>query len=71
MALDTAAKRFSLMGFGVPIPQMVIVPDATVAASDRADLVMLYSGLALSALVAAAGLTRTPWHRGFGTMGVR
>ena len=29
MAVDTAAKRFSMMGFGGPVPEMVIVPDGT------------------------------------------
>ena len=49
MAVDTAGKRFSLMGFGAPVPQMDIIPDGTVAAADRADWIYLYSGIALSA----------------------
>ena len=51
MAVDTAAKRFSMMGFGGPVPQMVLVPDGTVGASGRADLLYLYSGIALGAAV--------------------
>ena len=52
MAVDTAAKRFSLVGFGVP--SYAFVPGGTVGDGDRYDLVGLYYGLAL------AGLPETP-----------
>lgn len=47
MAVDTAQKRFSMMGLGSPIPSMVSVPTGSVAAAMRADLVYLYSGITL------------------------
>lgn len=45
MAVDTAAKRLSLVGFGAPWFPMVVIPDGTVDAADRADLLGLYAGL--------------------------
>lgn len=47
MAVDTAGKRFSLIGFGCPIPQLAWIPDGTVGDADRVDLLYLYSGFAL------------------------
>ena len=43
MAVDTAAKRFSMMNLsdGVAVP---FLPDGTVEAGDRAHLLELYSG---------------------------
>jgi len=51
MAADTATKRFSLLGFGAPIPTMVTVPSGTIGAAQRADLLFLYSGITLGAAV--------------------
>lgn len=48
MAVDTAQKRFSLMGFGCPVPQMVMPPSGSVVEADRADLLYLYSGITLT-----------------------
>lgn len=48
MAVDTASKRFSLIGFAQPHYPMVLIPDGTVAAGDRADMLALYSGITLS-----------------------
>lgn len=45
MAVDTAAKRFSLLDFGRPGYPMVLVPDGTV---DRGDMLGLYAGLSLA-----------------------
>lgn len=46
MAIDTATKRFSMMGFGDPIVQLV-VPSGSITVGDRATLIDLYSGIAL------------------------
>lgn len=54
MAVDTAAKRFSMMGFGSPIPAMLPVPSGTVGASPRADLLFLYFGLSLEVATAVS-----------------
>ena len=44
MAVDTASKRFSVLGLsGI---QTLPIPDGTVAAADRLHLLMLYSGIA-------------------------
>lgn len=47
MAIDTAAKRYSMENFGNPIITPLIIPDGTVEASDRAHFLNLYSGIAL------------------------
>jgi hypothetical protein len=49
MAVDTKAKRFSMLAFGSGgiLPD----PDGTIAAADRAHLLWLYSGLALTGLL--------------------
>ena len=47
MAVDTAGKRFSVLGLaGI---QTLPIPDGTVAAVDRLHLLMLYSGIAADA----------------------
>jgi hypothetical protein len=48
MAIDTAAKRSSLIGFGAP--SYAMVPAVGVSDADRADLLGLYAGLALAGL---------------------
>lgn len=45
MAVDSASRRFSLLGFGRPGYPMVLVPDGTIDAADRLDLMGLYSGI--------------------------
>lgn len=47
MAVDTAAKRFSMMAFGRG-PGNIPIPDGTIAAADRAHLLRLYGGIALA-----------------------
>jgi hypothetical protein len=47
MAVDTAAKRFSMIGFGRPFLKL-LVPSGTV---DRRTLIDLYNGIALSDVV--------------------
>ena len=49
MAVDTRDKRFSLISFGSPIPNVLPNPDGSFNAADRAMLIFLYHGLALSA----------------------
>lgn len=44
MALDTAAKRLSIIGFGVP--SYVFMPDGAVDDGDRLDVLGLYQGFA-------------------------
>lgn len=51
MAVDTRDKRFSLISFGSPIPNVLPNPDGSFNAADRAMLIFLYHGLALSAPV--------------------
>jgi len=48
MAVDSKAKRFSMlaMGRGAILP----APDGTIAAADRAHLLWLYAGIAMSAI---------------------
>ena len=46
MAVDTKAKRRSIMQRGLGWMGHVMVPDGTVDASDRRALLGLYSGLA-------------------------
>lgn len=50
MAIDTAAKRFSMMNMGAH-HRILIIPDGTISAPDRAHLLGLYSGIALAAPV--------------------
>jgi hypothetical protein len=50
MAVDTAGKRYSFINFGRPPPSALIIPDGTIAASDRAHFLNLYSGISLSAV---------------------
>ena len=56
MAVDTAAKRFSMMTFGDgdhTLPR----PDGTIAEGDRLHLLNLYSGIDVSGGTAAAAAT--------------
>jgi hypothetical protein len=48
VAIDTRNKRFSLIGFGSPVPAPLPLPDSTISAGDRAMLLWLYFGLALA-----------------------
>ena len=54
MAIDTAAKRFSMQALLLPWRGVKVVPSGTVTAAERAAFIFLYSGIAL-----AAGLTYT------------
>lgn len=52
MAIDTAHKRFSMMGVGFPMLKL-IVPAGAIGADDRAVILDVYSGIALGTPVAA------------------
>jgi hypothetical protein len=53
MAIDTRAKRSSVIGVGLPVPSLLPTVDGTIAASDRQWLAWLYSGIAASVPVDA------------------
>ena len=52
MAIDTRAKRFSMLNFGLPPTLALFEADGTVDADDRAHMLNLYAGIALDAPVA-------------------
>lgn len=52
MAIDSAGKRYSMMNFGVNPVIPMIIPDGTIAASDRSHFLNLYSGIDLGAVTA-------------------
>jgi hypothetical protein len=43
MAVDTAQRRYSLVGFGSPVPRLLPIPQGAIAADDRALLLYPYS----------------------------
>lgn len=49
MAVDTALKRYSMLGFGSG--RMLPIPDSSFTQPDRQILVYLYSGIAVDAPV--------------------
>jgi len=52
MAVDTAQKRFSMLNAGWLPPVILFEPDGTVDADDRAHLLNIYGGNALSGVTA-------------------
>lgn len=48
MAVDTRDRRFSMIGIAMPVPSMLPNPDGTIGTQDRAMLLWLYAGIALS-----------------------
>jgi len=50
MAIDTAAKRFSMLNFGTQPIIPLFIPDGSVDEGDRLHLLTLYSGISLSAV---------------------
>lgn len=46
MAIDTAVKRYSMMGLASPVPRLLPIPDGTIAPADRIMLLYLYHGIA-------------------------
>jgi len=62
MAVDTAEKRFSIMGLGQPTIKLM-TPTGSVNASQRATMIDLYSGITLSG---APTETELDFERGIG-----
>jgi hypothetical protein len=58
LAVDTAQKRFSLVGLGSPVPRLLPIPQGSFAADDRALLIYLYA-FGESAVETPSG----GWHR--------
>lgn len=58
MAVDTAAKRMSLVGYGMPFRLALPAPDGTIGQGDRQHLAGLYSGILASAGVVAVPIFR-------------
>jgi hypothetical protein len=67
MAIDTADKRFSMIGLTSPTVRRMKLPTGTIDAPARAMLLFLYSGIALAPPVIATFVRRT-W---FGEAGSR
>lgn len=51
MAVDTAAKRMSLVGYGMPFRLALPAPDGTLDQGDRQHLAGLYCGILAGAAV--------------------
>jgi len=47
VAVDTALKRYSMIGLGSAHKRMLPIPNGSITAPDRAVLLFLYSGIAL------------------------
>lgn len=60
MAIDSAEKRFSIMGMANPTIKLVM-PSGSVTASERATFIDVYGGIALSG---AAAFVAFPHPRG-------
>lgn len=54
MAVDTQAKRFSMLGFANTLISLALV-DGSVSDSDRSTWLTLYGGIALDAPVVVVG----------------
>jgi len=48
MAIDTASKRYSLIGLCSPVPQLMNVPSGSVDVFARQSLLFLYVGIEIS-----------------------
>lgn len=57
MAINTAARRFSIANFSDTGPAFAPIPDGTIGAPDRLHLLDLYSGIAADAPVAVTDVT--------------
>ncbi len=60
MAVDTAAKRFSMLDFDLPTQPGMEPPDGTI---NRSTYLWLYSGIALGGAAAASGSTENELWR--------
>jgi len=55
MAVDSAAKRYSMIGLGSPVPRLMVPPGGSVGEMARRVLLYLYAGIALDAPAAVLG----------------
>ena len=62
MAIDSAEKRFSMMGFGVPFIKKV-VPQGSLGATGRATMLDIYNGISLDVPVTASRIMRQWNHK--------
>jgi len=46
--MDTAAKRYSILGIDLPFPRLFPIPDGTIDAQDRQWFIGKYQGIAFS-----------------------
>jgi len=67
MAVDTAAKRYSMENFANPIITPLIIPDGVIAANDRTHFLSLYSGIVLSGGDITAPILSSPTGVATGT----
>lgn len=65
MALDTAAKRFSMLGVCDSISASLPMPDGTLDAGDRAQFLSLYRGDDAEAPIGPPATGRIGWRRMF------
>ena len=43
--MDTASKRYSILGIDLPFPRLFPIPDGTISATDRQWFIGKYSGI--------------------------
>lgn len=60
MAIDTAQKRYSLIGLGSPTPRLLPIPQGRLGADDRALLLFLYTGFTAEAETSGGWRPRLP-----------
>jgi len=61
MAVDTAAKRFAMLGFASQVVALIII-DAAVSTEDRVSWIGLYNGITLTDVTATAYDPRSPFR---------
>lgn len=64
MAIDTAARRFSIMDFDIPSQPGMMPPDGSITQPDRQSFLWLYGGIAL----APPGGFQAAWARRVNTV---
>jgi len=60
MAIDTANKRYSMIGYDLPFVRVYPVPDSAITSPDRQQFVFKYSGIDFSGQVAVTFTPRLP-----------
>ncbi len=51
MAIDTQAKRMSVIGLNMPVPSLLPEPDNSISNFDRQHLLWLYSGISIAEII--------------------